>query len=153
MTVILCTTIFCLYKTPFVLGTSVPPVRSMAWRIASARALKADSALANQGVNILNLFKTKNCGTDLWWSFSPRKTSTCNVTPAAIANEWNTWGIISVDRSPIFSRFSRSSATQYGRPEMSITARERAYVRRLVTGTWDERFVAHTSSKGAWPVP
>lgn len=27
------------------LGTSLPPVRSMAWRMARARALKADSAL------------------------------------------------------------------------------------------------------------
>lgn len=34
------------YSTPFVLGTSSPPVLSMAWRMASARALKADSELA-----------------------------------------------------------------------------------------------------------
>jgi hypothetical protein len=33
------------YNTPLVLGTSFPPVRSMAWRMARARALKADSAL------------------------------------------------------------------------------------------------------------
>lgn len=33
------------YNTPFVLGTSLPPVLSMACRIARARALKADSAL------------------------------------------------------------------------------------------------------------
>lgn len=33
------------YSTPLVLGTSFPPVRSMAWRMARARALKADSAL------------------------------------------------------------------------------------------------------------
>jgi hypothetical protein len=40
------------YKTPFVLGTSVPPVRSAAWRIASASALNADSALARQLVSV-----------------------------------------------------------------------------------------------------
>ena len=33
------------YNRPLVLGTSSPPVRSMAWRMARARALKADSAL------------------------------------------------------------------------------------------------------------
>jgi hypothetical protein len=33
------------YSTPLVLGISFPPVRSMAWRMARARALKADSAL------------------------------------------------------------------------------------------------------------
>jgi hypothetical protein len=33
------------YNTPFVLGTSLPPVLSIACRIARARALKADSAL------------------------------------------------------------------------------------------------------------
>lgn len=35
-------------STPFVLGTSSPPVRVMAIRIARASALKADSALAYQ---------------------------------------------------------------------------------------------------------
>jgi hypothetical protein len=34
-----------IYKTPFVLGTSCPPVLSAACRIASAKALNADSAL------------------------------------------------------------------------------------------------------------
>ena len=34
-----------LQRTPFVLGTSSPPVRCIASRIASANALKADSAL------------------------------------------------------------------------------------------------------------
>lgn len=36
-------------------------------------------------------------------------------------------GNISVERSPIFSRLSLRSVTQYGRPEMSMTARESAY--------------------------
>ena len=36
-------------------------------------------------------------------------------------------GNISVERSPIFSRLSLRSVTQKGRPEMSITARARAY--------------------------
>jgi hypothetical protein len=36
------------------------------------------------------------------------------------------WGIISVDKSPIFSRFKPRSVTQYGREQMSMTALERA---------------------------
>jgi Peptidase family M13 len=42
---VLTATPFLAYNTPLVLGTSFPPVRSMAWRMARARALKADSAL------------------------------------------------------------------------------------------------------------
>lgn len=42
---VLTATPFLPYNTPLVLGTSFPPVRSMAWRMARARALKADSAL------------------------------------------------------------------------------------------------------------
>lgn len=34
------------YRTPFVLGTSLPPVLSIAWRMAIANALNADSALS-----------------------------------------------------------------------------------------------------------
>lgn len=64
-----------------------------------------------------------------WWSFSPRRTSTCRVTPAACANDWKTCGIISVERSPIFSRFSWRSPQKYGRDEMSRTARARAFAR------------------------
>jgi hypothetical protein len=44
---VLTATPFLPYNTPLVLGTSFPPVRSMAWRMARARALKADSALNN----------------------------------------------------------------------------------------------------------
>ena len=36
-------------------------------------------------------------------------------------------GNISVERSPIFSRFSCRSVTQYGREQMSMTARESAW--------------------------
>lgn len=36
------------YRTPLVLGISVPPVRSIACRRASARALKADSTLSER---------------------------------------------------------------------------------------------------------
>lgn len=38
-----------IYRTPLVLGISVPPVRSIACLKASARALKADSALGGRG--------------------------------------------------------------------------------------------------------
>jgi hypothetical protein len=38
------------YSTPLVLGTSLPPVFSMAWRMASATALNADSELRAVGV-------------------------------------------------------------------------------------------------------
>ena len=34
------------YRTPFVLGTSLRPVLSIAWRIANANALNADSELS-----------------------------------------------------------------------------------------------------------
>ena len=39
------------HNTPFVLGTSLPPVRSIASRIASAKALNADSALIQSFVD------------------------------------------------------------------------------------------------------
>lgn len=41
-------------------------------------------------------------------------------------NEYKMCGNISVAMSPIFSRFSFRSDTQYGREQMSMTARERA---------------------------
>ena len=47
--------------------------------------------------------------------------------PDVIANEWRICGISSVDRSPIFSRFRSSEATQNGRPDISTTARDSAY--------------------------
>jgi len=39
------------------------------------------------------------------------------------------WGIISVDKSPIFSLRSPSSVTQYGREHMSMTALDKASVK------------------------
>ena len=121
------------------LGTSPVSSRWIASRIASARALKAASDLssahgqhdsvctrrrARAGEHERKGQKREN--THLWWSFSPRSTSTWRVTPAACANDWNTCGIISVERSPIFSRFSCRSPQKYGREEMSRTARARA---------------------------
>lgn len=73
----------------------------------------------------------------------------CNVTPAAKANDWSKWGIISVDtgglhgcvsdlrrraglryvRSPIFSRVKGKWQTKYGLEEISMTARERAFLK------------------------
>jgi hypothetical protein len=71
-------------STPLVLGTSLPPVFSMACRIASASALKADSDLWTFRHEVI--FRSHD-PTDRWWSFSPRKTSTCKVTPDAMAKE------------------------------------------------------------------
>lgn len=67
------------------------------------------------------------------------------MTPAAKANDWSKWGIISVDteeempfstasgcklgpdlQSPIFSRVKGKWHTKYGLDEISITARESA---------------------------
>lgn len=65
------------------------------WRRATASALKADSAL--------------------WWLFVPRNTSTCNPILELVAIESSTWGIISVDKSPIFSllyKMSNKTAAQ-----------------------------------------
>jgi hypothetical protein len=54
-TSVLTATPFLPYNTPLVLGTSFPPVRSMAWRMARARALKADSALWTAMSDLMHL--------------------------------------------------------------------------------------------------
>jgi hypothetical protein len=61
-------------------------------------------------------------------------------------------GIISVDKSPIFSLFRPRSVTQKGREQISITARERASIERLAWQDGRMR-VLRTSSSGAKPVP
>lgn len=81
-------------RTPFVLGTSSPPVRVTAIRIARARALKADSALR---LSMATLRNAQTAITHMWWLFSPRMQSMWRVTPAANANDWSRCGTISVD--------------------------------------------------------
>ena len=101
-------TFFYTLSVPLVLGTSPsrPATRLVACLVATASALKALSAL--------------------WWSLSPRRQSTCTVMRAAPAKLWMQWGIISVLRSPIFSRFRPRSTTAKGRFDRSTTARLRA---------------------------
>ena len=95
-------------STPFVLGTSPsrPTTGLHAILSATARALKALSAR--------------------WWSFSPRRQSTCIVMPAPCAKDCRQCGNISQLRSPIFSRLRPRSMTEYGRFDRSTTARDRA---------------------------
>lgn len=49
-------------RTPLVLGTSFPPVRVMAMRIARARALKADSALTSISAKTSKIIRIRTCG-------------------------------------------------------------------------------------------
>ena len=44
-----------------------------------------------------------------------------------MAKDDKTWGIISVESSPIFSRFNSKLISANGLPEMSTTARDKAY--------------------------
>lgn len=99
------------YRTPLVLTTSPAPTSPatlllQAFRIATARALNALSAR--------------------WWSLSPYVQPTCNVTPAACAKLCKPCVIISVLRSPIFSRLNPRSMTAHGRLDRSITAHDSA---------------------------
>jgi len=73
-------------------GTSSPPVREMAMRMARARALKAASALF-----VSELSPQRQLTAHMWWLFSPRMRSTCRVTPASKANDWSRCETISVD--------------------------------------------------------
>ena len=57
-------------NTPFVLGTPAPASLATAVRNATASALKEHSTL--------------------WWSFSPRSTSTWSVMRAVVAKDWST---------------------------------------------------------------
>ena len=99
------------YKTPFVLTTSPDPTspaprREQAVRTATASALNALSAR--------------------WWSLSPYTHPTCSVTFAACAKLCSPCVIISVLRSPIFSRRKPRLTTAQARLERSMTAHERA---------------------------
>lgn len=134
-----------IYKTPLVLGTSFVPVLSTAAFSATAKALKALSALSKrypaQGYEVSQigfcrrrqqLRKEKKkvvsiSGTYLWWSLNPLSTSTWRVIPAAWANDWSTWGIISQESAPIFSLFKSKLISAKGRPEISTTALDNAY--------------------------
>ena len=71
--------------------------------------------------------------------------------PAFIAKECRIWGNISVDRSPIFSRLRSSEEMQYGRPEISTTARDKAY--QKYEYQQGDREAVQASSRGACPVP
>jgi hypothetical protein len=44
-----------------------------------------------------------------------------------VAKDDKTWGIISVESSPIFSRFNSKLISANGLPEISTTARDKAY--------------------------
>ena len=105
------------YNTPFVLTTSpsFPATLSVAVLMATARALNAASAR--------------------WWSFSPRRTSTCSVTAAVWLKLWRQWGIICVVKEPIRASLKPNEPTKNGRDDMSMTAR------------------ASASSNGAWASP
>lgn len=100
-----------IYNTPLVLTTSPTPtspaiLRAQAVRIATANALNALSAR--------------------WWSLSPYVQPTCKVTSAACAKLCSPWVIISVLRSPIFSRLKPRLITAQGRLDRSMTAQDRA---------------------------
>lgn len=99
------------YRTPFVLTispapTSPSPRLAQAVRTATANALNALSAR--------------------WWSLSPYVHPICSVTFAACAKLCRPCVIISVLRSPIFSRRKPMLITDQGREERSMTAHERA---------------------------
>ena len=63
------------------------------------------------------------------------------------------WGIISVDRSPIFSLRRPNSATQYGREHMSITALDKDWTTFVSHKKRRVMSIGITSSSGAKPVP
>jgi hypothetical protein len=78
-----------------------------AWNIVAAGPL--DGLSNSQSQSLERRFgAAKNSGqlervnqgelyTYMWWLFSPRIQSTWSVTPAAKANDWSKWGIISVE--------------------------------------------------------
>lgn len=86
--------------------TSPSTLRAQAVRTATASALNALSAR--------------------WWSLSPYVQPTWRVTPAACAKLCRPCVIISVLRSPIFSRLKPMLMTAHGRLDRSMTAHERA---------------------------